>query len=40
VYGFGVIGRPMRCHFRLGPDSLLALALFVLGIGGLFVLPH
>jgi cation:H+ antiporter len=36
IYGFGVIIRPMRCHARLGPDSLLALALFGLGIAGLF----
>ena len=36
VYGFGVIGRPLRCRFRLGPDSLLALAVFGLGIAGLF----
>jgi cation:H+ antiporter len=36
VYGFGVIGRPMHTHFRLGPDSLLALALFAFGIAGLF----
>jgi cation:H+ antiporter len=36
IYGFGVIIRPMRCRFRLGPDSLLALALFALGITGLF----
>jgi cation:H+ antiporter len=40
VYGFGVIGRPSRCHARLGPDSLLALAIFALGVGGLFVVPH
>jgi cation:H+ antiporter len=40
VYGFGVIGRPRRTHARLGPDSLLALALFGLGIAGLFVVPH
>jgi cation:H+ antiporter len=40
VYGFGVIGRPQHTHARLGPDSLLALALFGLGIAGLFVLPH
>ncbi|HEU5214129.1 MAG TPA: hypothetical protein VFU30_01175 [Gaiellaceae bacterium] len=39
VYGFGVIGRPMRTHARLGPDSLLALALFGLGIVGLFFVP-
>jgi hypothetical protein len=26
----------MHCRFRLGPDSLLALGLFALGIAGLF----
>jgi cation:H+ antiporter len=36
VYGFGVIGRPLHCRFRLGPDSLLALVVFGLGIAGLF----
>ena len=36
VYGFGVISRPMHTHFRLGPDSILALILFSLGIAGLF----
>jgi len=40
VYGFGVIGRPQRTHARLGPDSLLALVLFALGIAGLFAVPH
>ena len=40
IYGFGVIGRPMHCRFRLGPDSLLALAFFGLGIAGLFAVPH
>lgn len=40
VYGFGVIGRPLHCRFRLGPDSLLALVVFGLGIAGLFVVPH
>jgi cation:H+ antiporter len=40
IYGFGVIVRPMRCRLRLGPDSLLALAVFGLGIAGLFVVPH
>ncbi|HZT54289.1 MAG TPA: hypothetical protein VE995_07890 [Gaiellaceae bacterium] len=39
VYGFGVIGRPRHAHLRLGPDSLLALALFGLGVAGLFVVP-
>ncbi|HEY6016099.1 MAG TPA: hypothetical protein VIU16_04870 [Gaiellaceae bacterium] len=40
VYGFGVISRPKRCHARLGPDSLLALLVFGLGVAGLFVLPR
>ena len=40
IYAFGVIGRPQRCRLRLGPDSILALALFALGVAGLFVLPH
>ncbi len=40
VYGFGVIGRPLHCRFRLGPDSLLALSVFGLGVAGLFVVPH
>jgi cation:H+ antiporter len=39
IYGFGVISRPMHTHFRLGPDSLLALGLFGLGIAGLFFVP-
>jgi cation:H+ antiporter len=38
IYGFGVIGRPTRCRFRLGPDSWIALVVFGLGIAGLFVL--
>lgn len=40
IYGFGVIGRPLHCWFRMGPDSLLALAVFGLGIAGLFYVPH
>ena len=36
IYCFGVITRPDRCRARLGPDSLLALAVFALGIAGLF----
>jgi CDP-diglyceride synthetase len=39
VYGFGVISRPMHTHARLGPDSILTLALFGLGIAGLFWVP-
>jgi cation:H+ antiporter len=40
IYASGVIVRPMHCRFRLGPDSLLAILLFGLGIAGLFVVPH
>jgi cation:H+ antiporter len=40
VYAIGVVGRPYRCIARLGPDSMLALAVFGLGVAGLFVLPH
>jgi cation:H+ antiporter len=40
VYAIGIVARPERCRVRLGPDSLLALVLFVLGIVGLFLLPH
>jgi cation:H+ antiporter len=36
IYGFGVISRPDHCRARLGPDSLLALAVFAVGILGLF----
>jgi cation:H+ antiporter len=40
VYAIGVVARPERCYARLGPDSILALVVFGLGIAGLFVLPH
>ncbi|HEY3961710.1 MAG TPA: hypothetical protein VGL84_04235 [Gaiellaceae bacterium] len=36
IYGFGVISRPVRCRFSLGPDSILALMVFGLGVAGLF----
>jgi len=39
IYCFGVIGRAERCWARLGPDSILAVVVFALGIAGLFVLP-
>ncbi|HEX5449616.1 MAG TPA: hypothetical protein VFW85_06120 [Gaiellaceae bacterium] len=38
IYGFGVISRPLRTRFSLGPDSILAVVVFGLGVGGLFVL--
>ena len=40
VYAFGVIMRHEGCVGRLGRDSLIALAVFGLGIAGLFVIPH
>jgi cation:H+ antiporter len=40
IYGIGVVARPHRCVARLGPDSLLALVVFALGVAGMFVLPH
>jgi cation:H+ antiporter len=39
VYAVGVIVRPARCWLRLGPDSILAIVIFSLGIVGLIVLP-
>jgi cation:H+ antiporter len=39
VYGFGVISRPAHTRWRVGPDSLLALGIFGLGIAGLFFVP-
>ncbi|HEY2326865.1 MAG TPA: hypothetical protein VGH52_05215 [Gaiellaceae bacterium] len=38
IYGFGVIGRPEHCRWRLGPDSIAAIVVFALGVGGLFIL--
>ena len=40
IYAMGVVGRPYRCILRLGPDSILALLVFALGIAGLFVLSN
>jgi cation:H+ antiporter len=40
IYAAGMVARPDKCIHRLGPDSVLAIVLFGLGIGGLFVLPH
>ncbi|HEX3805337.1 MAG TPA: hypothetical protein VHV52_01010 [Gaiellaceae bacterium] len=39
IYGFGVIGRPASCRFRMGPDSILAIVVFAVGVAGLFVIP-
>ena len=40
IYAFGVILRREPCVARLGRDSMLAVAVFGLGIAGLFVIPH
>ena len=40
VYAMGIVARPQRCRARLGPDSMIAIAIFALGVAGLFVLPH
>jgi cation:H+ antiporter len=37
IYSIGVVARPDRCHARLGPDSILALVVFALGVAGLVV---
>ncbi len=39
VYSVGLIVRPSRCWLRLGPDSILAIAIFSLGVVGLLALP-
>jgi cation:H+ antiporter len=40
IYATGVIARPSRCFARLGPDSILAVVVFGVGITGLFFLPQ
>jgi cation:H+ antiporter len=40
IYAAGVIVRPSRTFARLGADSIVAIVLFALGMGGLFALPH
>lgn len=40
IYAFGVIMRHENCFARLGRDSLIAVAVFGLGVAGLFVIPH
>jgi cation:H+ antiporter len=40
VYAFGLILRPERCRLRLGPDSFVAIGLFVVGIAGLVFLQR
>ena len=40
IYAIGVVGRPYRTFARLGPDSVLAILVFGLGVAGLVVLPR
>jgi len=40
IYAAGVIVRPSRCWARLGPDSIIAMVLFAVGIVGLTTLPQ
>ena len=40
IFAMGVVIRPLRCLGRLGPDSILAIVVFAVGIAGLFVVPH
>jgi cation:H+ antiporter len=39
IYAMGVISRPDRARARLGPDSILAIVVFGIGVAGLFALP-
>ncbi len=39
IYMVGIVARPDKTWARLGPDSILAIVVFGLGIAGLFVLP-
>ena len=40
VYIWGLLFRPKRQFFRLGPDSILVVCLYVLGIAGLVAVTH
>jgi cation:H+ antiporter len=40
IYAVGIVARPQTTRVRLGPDSMIAIVVFALGIAGLFVLPH
>jgi cation:H+ antiporter len=39
IYCAGIVIRPRRCLARLGPDSIVALVVFTIGIVGLALLP-
>ena len=39
IYMAGLVFRPARQHARLGVESMAVLVLYLLGVGGLAVLP-
>jgi cation:H+ antiporter len=39
VYLIGLVLRPQRVRARLGPDSIVAIAIYALGIAGLLAIP-
>jgi cation:H+ antiporter len=40
IYIWGLVYRPQRQYLRLGPDSILVLVFYILGIAGLFAVPQ
>ncbi|MEA2494548.1 MAG: cation:H+ antiporter [Thermoleophilaceae bacterium] len=40
IYMVGVILRPKRTFWRMGPDSIAAITVYALGIGGLFLVAN
>lgn len=40
IYAVGIVARPRRARAYLGPDSILALIMFALGVAGLLALPR
>ena len=38
IYIFGLVFRPRRAIARMGPDSLIVLILYAVGIAGLFAI--
>ncbi len=40
VYVTGLVIRPKKQYFRLGPDSILVLVLYVAGIAGMVAISQ
>ena len=36
----GIVLRPKRKRWKMGPDSIAAIVLYLLGIGGLFLISN